>query len=346
MTFLVALATFILYSVWHWEYPGCFTSIAFSVDGNRMLTRVGGGGQMILWDVNSGHEIRTMSKPYHRGGIDYISFSPDGDKAVTGGTDGIIVWSVETGKMVHLFEGSFPTHSQVSGPNVVYSPDGRYILTAESDESIVLWNAESYEKIRTFVKDPNMTGTSEGKLQCIGFSPDSRFALSAGERLILWNVETGRIKHVFSEQKKNSSILNAIITADGLFVLSGGWEKTFRMWSMESGEQLQSIDLEYVPQIITFSPDGRVAVTGKKYSNKSIQVLDIRKGTSFRAIPIPKGKEMVSLSVSRDSAKVAVGFCGRIELWDIRTGKRIQTFRPETTLPQIIFDTLYQYIRI
>lgn len=248
--------------------------------------------------------------------------------------------------MIHLFEGSFPSHSQVSGPNVVYSPDGRYILTAESDERIVLWHAESYEKIRTFVKDLHIMGTLEGKVHCIGFSPDGRLALSGGERLILWNVETGRIKHVFSKQKKNSSILNAIITADGLFVLSGSWEKTLRIWSMESGEQLQSIDLEYVPQMITFSPDGRFAVTGKKYFSKSIQVLDIEKGGLFRTIPIPEEKELISFSVSRDGGKVAVGLCGRIELWDIETGKMIQTFSPETTLLRIVLDTIYQYIRI
>ncbi len=346
MTLFAAFAAFTIYAVLQWEYSGCFTSIAFSVDGSRMLTRVGGGGQMILWDVNSGREIRTMSKPYHGGGIDNISFSPAGDKAVTGGTDGIIVWSVETGEMIHLFEGSFPSHSQVSGPNVVYSPDGRYILTAESDERIVLWHAESYTKIRTFVKDPDITGTSEGKVHCIGFSPDGRFALSGGERLILWNVETGRIKHVFSEQKKNSSILNAIITADGLFVLSESWEKTLRIWSIESGEQLQSTDLEYVPQMITFSPDGRFAVTGKKYFSKSIQVLDIEKGGLFRAIPIPEEKEVTSFSMSRGGGKVAVGLCGRVELWDIKTGKAIQAFRPEATLPRIILDTIFQYIKI
>jgi WD40 repeat protein len=55
------LAGFIAYTMSSWEYRGCFTSIAFSSDGSRMLTRIGGGGAgMLLWDVNTGREIRTI----------------------------------------------------------------------------------------------------------------------------------------------------------------------------------------------------------------------------------------------------------------------------------------------
>jgi WD40 repeat protein len=313
-----------------------------------MLTRVGGGNMMILWDVNTGREIRTIGGV----GADHIAFSPDGHKAVTGGGNGVnaitILWNLDSGKPIHLFEGSFLSHPPISDTCVDFSSDGHYILSAELEESIILWDAHTYEKVRSFLTDSNMTGTSKGRIHSIKFSPDGRFALSAGDRLILWNVETGRISRIF-KGKKNASHVNAIISLDGRFVMSGGWDRKFNnliIWSMESGEPLQSIHLEYVPEIISFSPDGRFSVTGRKYSSDSIEVWDIEKRALSIAIPIPKGKEGVSFSMSPDSRKAAIGFCGRLELWDIETGKIILTFRPEPTLPLILLDTILKYVKI
>ena len=301
---------------------------------------------MILWDVNKGREIKTIRKPYFAGGIDHIAFSPDGHKAVTGGTDGIILWNVETGEMIHLFEGSFPSRSQISGPCVDFSPDGHFILTADSEEHIILWDAETYEKLRTFSRESNITGTMESRINSIKFSSDGRFALTSGDLLILWSVETGRVSHIFNGHMKNKLVVDAIITGDGQFVLSGGWDQTLRIWSMESGVQLQTIPLDHFQELISFSPDGRFAVTGNSHLNDSIKVWDIPKGVFAFALKPSKGKKGLSFSVSPDSRKVAIGLCGRLELRDIETGKKILTLRRNPTIPLILNDIIWRYVRI
>jgi WD40 repeat protein len=317
-----------------------------------MLSRVGGGNMMILWDLNTGREIRTIGGV----GADHIAISPDGHRAVTGGTNGVnatsILWNLDTGAMIHRFEGSSRSCAPGSGTCVDFSADGHYILSADSEKSIILWNAQSYEKVRAFLIDSSMEGSSEGAIYSIRFSPDGRFALSAGDYLILWNVETGRIARIF-QGRKNASHVNAIITSDGQFVLSDGGDRAFNnnnvvMWSMESGEQLQCMHLEYVPEIISFSPDGRFAITGKRYFNDSVEVWDIRKGALSFAISTQtaKGNEGISLSVSPDGRKVAVGLCGRLELWDLETEERIRAFRPEPTLPLVLLDTIWKYVKI
>lgn len=351
MTLIAAFVAFLSYAKSHWEYSGCFTSIAFSGDGSRMLTKVGGGNMMILWDVNTGREIRTIGGV----GADHIAISPDGHKAVTSGRNGVnaitILWNLDTGKPIHCFEEPIPSHPPLSDTSVDFSSDGHYILSAESEESIILWDAHTYEKVRSFLTDSKMTGTSKGTIHSIKFSPDGRFALSAGDRLILWNVETGRISRIIKEYEQEAFHIypNAIITMDGRFVISGGWGRKFNnlmIWSMQSGEPLQSIPLEYIPKMISFSPDGRFAITGRTFSDDSIEVWDLEKRALSIAIPIPKGKEEVSFSVSPDSRKAAIGFCGRIELRDIKTGKIILAFKPEPTLPLILLDTIWKYVKI
>ncbi|MEW6262919.1 MAG: hypothetical protein AB1641_07555 [Thermodesulfobacteriota bacterium] len=299
---------------------------------------------MILFDVSSGREIRALWKPYYGGGVDHIAFSPDGKKAVTGGTDGIILWDLETGKMIKLFEGSLPSKSNVSGPCVDFSPDGGYILSGDFEDNIVLWKTETYEKIRTFNPGAGRPDKLKGTVHSLKFSPDGRMALSAGDRLILWDAVTGGIVRIFSGHK--TTVVGSIITADGQKVLSGSWDNSLKVWSPESGELLRSIKLKRFTEMVSFSPDGKYAATGRKHSSVSIDISGIKDGALSKTLQLSKGKDGLSFTISPDGGKIAVGLCGRIELWDVEYGKRILTLKRRPTLPLIIDDIVWRYVRM
>ena len=337
----LTLAALFVYVFLSWEYGGCFSTITVSGEDSRMLTRVGGGGIMILWDVKTRQEVRTF-----QGSFDHIAFSPDGRRAVTGGTAGVFVWNLDSGEMLQFVQGAFPSKSQVSGPCTSFSPDGKYFITADTEDSVILWDAQSYEEIRVFERDSNLAGSAEGRINAISFSPDGRLAVSAGERLILWDVSSGRMSRVFKGHENGSPIVNAIITPDGRTVISGGWDAAIRMWSIASGEEVNAIKLDRFQDIFSFSADGQHAATASSHFSDSIMVWDFEPSPGFRVFKVMDREGDMTVSICPDGRRVAVGLCGRVELLDLKTGVKITDFKPECSFTRVLSDFLWSYVKM
>jgi WD40 repeat protein len=161
---------------------------ALSPDG---LMGVSGGsfGQLILWDVTTGKQLRKFNTKEHDDFI-AVAFSPDGKKVLSGsaqwlsGFDSHVfgqtlkLWDVATGDELRSF-GNFiqPVES------VAISPDGALALTGSADTPLRLWNIATGEEVHHF------EGHSD-TVWSVAFSPDGRFALSgsADKTLKLWDV--------------------------------------------------------------------------------------------------------------------------------------------------------------
>lgn len=119
--------------------------VAVSSDGARLLS-CGFDGTMRLWNVASGAPIGT---PFDNGGriAESCSFSPDEKRAVctegpnpkdfrTGPDQGIRIWDLESGKLVHRIGG-------MSGKvlDARMTPDGEYILAVGTDNLVLMWKA-------------------------------------------------------------------------------------------------------------------------------------------------------------------------------------------------------------
>ncbi|WP_309715946.1 WD40 repeat domain-containing protein [Armatimonas sp.] len=86
-----------------------------------------------LWDIETGRLIRVLKG--HRGGLDSIAFSPDGERLASGSTDKTArVWQVKTGKTLQVLPGF-----QGSVFAVAFSPDGKRIAAGGYDGSVQVW---------------------------------------------------------------------------------------------------------------------------------------------------------------------------------------------------------------
>jgi WD40 repeat protein/serine/threonine protein kinase len=127
-------------------------------------------------------ELRTLEG--HTAGVQYVAFSPDGRKAVSGGHDRTVrIWDLETGQEERRFEG----HSNVV-ECVSFSPDGRRVLSGSWDGLVVCWEADTAREVGFCAAHPHVATSA-------AFVPGGRFLTSCDRDPVirLWQLsEPGR----------------------------------------------------------------------------------------------------------------------------------------------------------
>ncbi|WP_372346848.1 protein kinase [Streptomyces sp. KL116D] len=205
----------------HWDLT---RTVRFTGDGRHALFG-SGEGTVRRWDLD---EDRCVSALGPAGPVDVISPSADGRLAAIGDCTGVVrLWDLDAGRCLRTWKG--PKEPVLSA---CLSADGRLALSTHmvmssgaKDEPIRLWEAGSKRCVRTF------TG-HEGWVSAVRFTPDARFAFSAGHdgTVRMWDVATGRCLHVLEGHQER--IRHLELTTDLRNLLSAG-DDGLRLWHLD-----------------------------------------------------------------------------------------------------------------
>jgi WD40 repeat protein/serine/threonine protein kinase/DNA-binding XRE family transcriptional regulator len=152
--------------------------VAFSPDGQTMLTAHGIPPAVKLWEAETGEQIWQITS--HTGWVTGAAFSPDGASIATASFDKTArLWDAKTGHEIRQFIG----HTDGLW-SVAFSPDGKTIATASTDGTARLWDVQTGRELRRFV------GHTAGVENMI-FSPDGRYIATASDdgTARLWDVD-------------------------------------------------------------------------------------------------------------------------------------------------------------
>lgn len=268
-----------------------------------------------------GHWLRRRLEG-HQGCVCSISFSPDGQLAVSGGEDRTTrLWDVSSGACLCVIEGHADAVSSVA-----FTPSGLAVVTGSADGSLRLWDVVTRESL--CVMPSPIYG---GGVICAAISPDGQLVAS-GERegvIRLWLLSTGACVRVLSEH--HAAVNSVGFSPDGRCILSGSDDKTIRVWDTQSGESLKQFAEPDHLQFAICSSDGEQVLSGRGWGNEEmgynfyLRLLDMRSGRCLRTFL--RGEDpCVCASYISDSRFAVVGSGSAIYLFDTTHRCRVRRF--------------------
>ncbi|MDA1166278.1 MAG: hypothetical protein O3B13_24545 [Planctomycetota bacterium] len=144
-------------------------------------------GNLIWWDAQSKKPTRSIKA--HDRWIRKISASPDGSVVASIADDMVgKLWDAESGQLIHTLQDhqlETPNHYPSMLYAVAFSPDGKWLATADKVGHIVIWEVASGKKAAQleapgmYTWDPRARRHSIGGVRSVAFSHDSQ-RLAAG----------------------------------------------------------------------------------------------------------------------------------------------------------------------
>jgi WD40 repeat protein len=202
---------------------------------------------------------------------------------------------------------------------ILFSADGRLVVTAGSDGTARLWEAATGREIRAF-------RGHTGSVNSAAFSPDGKQVVTASDdgALRLWDVATGRMLHRLSAHRGGT--LAALFSPDGRLLASAGRDSTARVWDLGDWSQLHEFKNDSgAVHDLGFSSDGRYLATAW---GRSTTIWDPTFGRQVQALP-PQGHDVNRVEFSPDGRRLLTvsGDEGVIRIWDLVRARVLQTLQ-------------------
>lgn len=191
---------------------------------------------LILWDLNSGQEIRRLEG--QRDVIFCVAISPDGKTALSSsgpsgpfsassGDNDIVWWNLETGAILKRMRGHGDAVFKVA-----FRPGNQMAVSASGDSRVMVWNLETGEAINSLEGHRSFA-------YGLAVSPDGRRAFSSSFDLsvILWDID--RAQEINRFYGHAGHVTSAKFFSDGRRVLTGSSDTSLRLWDVYSADEVQ-----------------------------------------------------------------------------------------------------------
>ncbi|HQP25667.1 MAG TPA: PDZ domain-containing protein, partial [Smithellaceae bacterium] len=290
-----------------------------------------------LWDVAAGKQIDsfrfrwTIDLPEEKERYEYLKsivkmaiFSRDGNSLlsrVEGEKGAIIIWNAVDGKVKKFF---IDEKFLLGKPAVQFSPDEKLIISGGGDKLVKIWDVATGKELKRLAGH-------EDDISAVSFSPDGRYALSAGGRswskkdctIRLWDVVTGKEIKKFTGH--TDAIFSAAFSPDGKQIVSGGLDRTIRLWDVASGKEIKIFTgHEGTISSVVFSKDGKMILSA--CGDYSIRLWDVVTGKEIKKFA-GHSAWVNSASFSPDGKRIITGgFDATTRIWDVASGREVASF--------------------
>ena len=316
-------------------------SAAISPDG-RTIVSGSNEGTTKLWSAHTLHTDAVLE-----GASIVVGFGGGGSQVVAGMTNGLCVWTPETGVRTDVLipdlpivdrakrydvkpdallaavgrrDGSIEIWDLKAGAKlagwpahtdaisaIAFSPDGKQLATAIIQGGAKIWDFATRREVAR-------VGSVDIRLNCLAFSPDGKILAACGlsSRIWLWDVSTG--SQILELPGEGSHAVTLAFSPDGKLLVTTTESNKARLWEVSSGKLLAILDGHVQGVVaVAFSPDGKTLATGGM--DRKVKLWNM--ATHQELATFPLGGLFPTLGFSPDGRMLALG-----SLHD--AGRRIQ----------------------
>ncbi|HIM29247.1 MAG TPA: hypothetical protein EYG57_06790 [Planctomycetes bacterium] len=285
------------------------TDLSLSTDGTRLAT-CGEDKKIKLWNTADGGLVFEVAMA-----IAPTTVAIRGDKlqlAAAGPDNKLYLWPLTaqaTGAVVNV---------ELPSPvvKVHYSGDGSKLVTAGTDKQLRVYDTTDGILLE-------IIATSE-PLGTAVFSPDgvSLVAASGNDAIVQ------PLSHVKRLLAHDGAVTSVVFTPDDTAVISGGSDKTLRLWTLVDGKQVRTFT--GATDSITgaaVSADGATLVASSTDKIARYWSLKVATPTVAPTLIIEHASVVHAVGISADGARVSTASeDGVVRVWDTASGRELQRF--------------------
>ncbi len=282
---------------------------------------ISNANQIEEYDFKTGKLIKRYEKEDDF--VEFVLYSPDGEKILGALNNGIVKeWDVKSGKSRCCYHRHYDNvKSSISilyWNSVMYSPDGKKIISLSSDRIIEEIDIKSGTLIRTYEN-------YEGRFLTASYSLDGKKILSSTHQGIQeWDVKNGQ---VIREYKSHSNKLSSVVCSqDGKRLLGAyAWNRIIKEWDIEDKKIIHVYEGHdiYINSALYSSDSSKILSSS---FDRTIKEWDVESGKVLRTY---RGHQrgVNSAVYSSDSSKIlSSSFDGTIKEWDVESGKVLRNY--------------------
>jgi RNA polymerase sigma factor (sigma-70 family) len=266
--------------------------------------------------------------------VSFLRFTPDGTKLVTQSDSGLRVWDAATGRELRRFGPVAGVGTEAAD----MSADGKLALTADLDQhgTLRLWDVNTGRQLRE-------CGNAVGFCP-VCLSPDGKSIAAPGPAggIDLRDATSGEQQHTLKGHGNSC----AGFSTDSKTLITGGADKTIRLWDVSTGQEIRHIDCPEAVSSVTFSPNGKLlasvgyiesspapGITARLPGNRA-HIWDAATGKELRQLTVEAKPErsgtlvgFAALAFTPDSKTlVTVNHDRVLRVWDATEGKELRAF--------------------
>ncbi|KAI0124381.1 WD40-repeat-containing domain protein [Xylariales sp. AK1849] len=265
-----------------------------------------------LYELPEFNMIHTLS--ISQNDIDFVTINQSGEWLAFGASKlgQLLVWEWQSESYILKQQGHFDSIN-----SLIYSPDGRRIITTADDGKIKVWDVDSGFCIVTF------TEHSSGVTACeFAKKGNVLFTSSLDGSIRAWDLVRYRNFRTFTAPTRLSFSCMAV-DPSGEVVAAGSLDSfDIHIWSVQTGQLLDQLSGHEGPvSSLAFAPNGGLLVSGSWDRTARIWSIFNRTQTSE---PLQLQADVLDIAVRPDSAQLAISTLdGQLTFWSISDAEQV-----------------------